>query len=208
MWTAALIKNHIAKIEDDKPFSTRDFLSYGSRPAVDQALWRLVNAGLIIRVARGLFIKKDSPIPTIIEVAQAKAAAFGRTIVTHGSEAAKSLGLNCNKKNEIAYATNGRTSSFRFGKLVIKLIGTSPRKLGLQDDPIGSIIRALWYHGKANCTKATIMQATMTLNRPQKTELRKLASVMPWWMQQCFYFQPKTERPAKRTHKSPQSPYW
>ncbi|MBY0357768.1 MAG: hypothetical protein K2W82_07185 [Candidatus Obscuribacterales bacterium] len=213
MWTAAKIKNHIEKIDDDKLFSTRDFLSYGPRPAVDQTLWRLVNAGIIIRVARGLFIKKDAAIPSAFEVAKAKAEAFGRCIVTSGLQAARDLGLsngNSSKSkdsshgdaepnvSEVAYATNGRTSSFRFGKIIIKLIGTSPRKLGLKDDAVNAVLRALWHHGKKACLPETISQATNRLDRVQRQELRDAEGLMPYWLQKCFQF---FRKEPKRTKK-------
>lgn len=208
MWTAARIKNHIAKIEDDKLFSTRDFLSYGPRPAVDQALWRLVNAGIIIRVARGLFIKQGATIPTVFAVAKAKAEAFGRRIVTSGLQAARDLGLINDTQNEhrqeTAYATTGRTSSFRFGKIVIKLIGTSPRKMGPKDDPVNAVLRALWHYGKAACNPVTISQATNRLNRTQRQELRAAESLMPYWLQKSFQF---FRREPKRISKSRQKEY-
>ncbi len=46
------------------------------RAAVDQTFYRLVNLGIIIRVARGLYIKATSKLPDVGEIAQAKAAAF------------------------------------------------------------------------------------------------------------------------------------
>ncbi|MBY0357391.1 MAG: hypothetical protein K2W82_05255 [Candidatus Obscuribacterales bacterium] len=205
MWTAARIKNHIAKLENDQLFSTREFLSYGSRPAVDQALWRLVDAGIIIRVARGLFIKQGAVMPTVFAVAKAKAEAFGRRIVTSGLQAARELGLTAkqsqNKTQETAYATNGRTSSFRFGKIKIRLIGTSPRKMGLKDDPVNAVLRALWHYGKAACNPEAISQATNKLNRNQRQELRKAESLMPYWLQKSFQFFRQEPKPIKKSRR-------
>src|SRR5277367_596139 len=112
MYTATLIRRHIHQLKEDKPFSVRDFLNYGSRNAVDQVFHRLVKSGQIIRVARGLFVKHTSPMPSILDVALAKALAFGKTIVTHGSQAAHQLSLCANTADESVYACNGSSSSF------------------------------------------------------------------------------------------------
>ncbi|MBI4533459.1 MAG: type IV toxin-antitoxin system AbiEi family antitoxin domain-containing protein, partial [Candidatus Melainabacteria bacterium] len=57
MFTSSFIKRHIYRLPLDKIFSTRDFLIYGSRTAVDQTLAKLVKKGMIIRLARGVFVK-------------------------------------------------------------------------------------------------------------------------------------------------------
>ncbi|MBY0357025.1 MAG: hypothetical protein K2W82_03410 [Candidatus Obscuribacterales bacterium] len=206
MWAAAWIKRHIACLEDDKPFSTRDFLRYGSRGAIDQTLWRLVKKGEIVRVARGLFIRKGAEKPTIKEVAEAKAKAFGRTIIAAGEEVAKKLGLiEAENISETVYAVNGRSSSFRCGEQVIKLQGTSPRKMGLRDDDVGEVIRALWHKGKAECRPEILKDATQFLNRRERQELRDSEYLMPYWMQNLFLFfrkeSPRLKKPAKNKYR-------
>ena len=56
MQTSEKIRQAIA----DKPlgavFSRADFLSVGTRAAVDQTLFRMMSAGIIERVARGLYV--------------------------------------------------------------------------------------------------------------------------------------------------------
>lgn len=232
MMTAAHVKRHIACLPEDKPFSTREFLSYGSRAAIDQVLWRLVQKGIIIRVARGLFIKKDSIRPSIDEVAIAKAAAFGRTLAKHGSAAIRALGLNADstsepstsneakvseeatldgtKKSEIVlYACNGRTSSFRFGNVIIKLVGTSPRKMNLGDDKVGLVLRALWHYGKNICNMEIASRASGTLNRSERQVLRQAVSFMPYWMPKCFsLFKQKRLQKNKLPKSQKRIPAW
>lgn len=190
MMTAALVKRHICCISEDRPFSTREFLGYGSRAAIDQVLYRLVQKGIIIRVARGLFIKKDASMPSLKEVAKAKAAAFGRVIAEHGETAMHMLGLKTEeqggKEKEVIYACNGRTSSFKFGDIVIKLVGVSPRKMSLGDNRVGLVLRALWHCGKTHCTGEAVSIASRTLNREERQELRQTMSFMPFWMPLCF----------------------
>src|SRR5262249_39792644 len=138
MWTTAQIRRQLARMAGTKPFSIREFLACGARAAVDQAFARLVKNGELIRVARGLYIKATSPLPSVLEVALAKAAAFQRTIAMHGSQAAlllkisEKLSQNQTVKEHV-FATSGRSSSFRFGNQVIRFVGASARKLQLGD---------------------------------------------------------------------------
>ncbi len=84
IYTSSQIRRHIFSLNDDRPFSIRDFLNYGSRAAVDQTFYRLVNLGIVIRVARGIYIKATANSPAVLEIARVKAAAFHKHIIQHG----------------------------------------------------------------------------------------------------------------------------
>ena len=55
MRTSEMIRQAIAERPRGAVFSSADFLSAGTRAAVDQALFRLMKAGTSVRVARGLY---------------------------------------------------------------------------------------------------------------------------------------------------------
>ena len=93
MFVAASIKRQIANINDDKPFSIRQFLHHGKRSVIDNVFYRLTKSGRIRRVAQGLYIKADAPLPSLQEIVKAKVAAFHKVIVTHGAVAADILKL-------------------------------------------------------------------------------------------------------------------
>ena len=126
MFTAARIRQLINGIRRGQLFTSRQFLFYGSRGAVDQTLYSMVKAREIIRVARGVFMKKGSPEPSALAVARVKAEAFGKRIFKHGADAASALGFPVEANQSPTFACTGRSSSFRFGDLVISLRGTSP----------------------------------------------------------------------------------
>ncbi len=188
MYTATLIRRHINQLKNDKPFSIRDFLNYGSRNAVDQIFHRLVKSGQILRIARGLFIKNTSPMPSIVDVALAKANAFGKGLVIHGSQAAKQLKLcaNISTEGESIFACNGSSSSFRFGNIRIRFISTSQRKIALGNELTGLAIRALWYLGKSNCSAQRVCDALALFNRSDRQALRQKIKIMPSWLSSYF----------------------
>jgi hypothetical protein len=186
MFTAASIRRQIFYGIGDQPFSIRDFLRYGSRAAVDQVFYRLVKAGRIVRVARGVFIKNTAPYPHALTVAKVKAAAFCRAIASHGGRAAHILKMSDDKSFEHTFAASGRTSSFRFGTTTIRFIGTAARKLHLLDAPVGLAIRALWHLGRQACDRYAVSLATWSFGRTDRQLLRQSHHVMPDWMRSCF----------------------
>jgi hypothetical protein len=66
------IRNHINQLDKNEPFTTREFLNYGQRAAVDQTLSRLVKQGFIVRLAPGVFAREVSKEYTPLEIKTAK----------------------------------------------------------------------------------------------------------------------------------------
>lgn len=146
MFTSARIRIHIAALSEEDIFVTKDLLNYGTRAAVDIYLSTLVKAEKIIRLARGVFIKKPSRLnyvlPNALQVAHAKAHAFGKKIFVHGADAAKRIGIVTSGNAEPTYISNGSTTSFRFGDTRIHFKGAAPRKVNLAENKQGAFIKA------------------------------------------------------------------
>lgn len=191
MFAKASVGRHIAQLPAGVMFCTRDVLKYGSRNAIDQALWHFVKIGFIDRVARGLFIKpgRDTEYPTIDEIAVAKAAAFGRSIWVHGAVAAGRMNISpCHEKPH-TYATNGGTTSFLAGQVRIFLKRCAPRKAKPGDRKCGLVIRALWSVGKDYIEQKHLCQAWLQMTRDERQKLRNnWCSVMPAWLTDRLFF--------------------
>jgi hypothetical protein len=186
MSAAARISRHIRSLIKDEPFSIRDFLCYGSRPAVDQTFYRLVKAGHLLRVARGVFVKPGAPQPSILAIAQTKARAFGKIIASHGAPAAKMLNLSQEKVDKQVFLTHGHSTNFRAGESVIYLHGASPRKMILKDDAVGLAIKAMWHLGPQICDDYIGSQAVSSFKRLDREQIRRCFDLMPDWMTKCF----------------------
>jgi hypothetical protein len=133
MSTPAHIRRHIDQFAGDKPFSIRDCLVYGSRNVVDQAFHRMIKHGSITRVARGVYIKSTAPPPSIIEIVQVKAAAFGRTVAPYASQNESELAVPPLSDEKLVFASDGPTSSFRIGDQCVHLRRVSYRKMKKSD---------------------------------------------------------------------------
>lgn len=189
MWTTAQIRRHIAKLRSGELFTTRSVLSYGTRGAVDQALYTLVELGEIERLARGVFVV-PCPVKLVIaacQVAQVKAAAFGKRIVTHPVDAAKKFGLLKTGNAEPTFSVNGPSSSFRFGDITIHFKRASARKVILGDDKAGLAIKAMWHMGKDALTKALVQSATREFRHSDRNKFKHISALMPAWLSDFLY---------------------
>ena len=189
MFTANFIRRHIFRLPRGRIFTTRELLSYGQRATVDKVLGRLVKKEIIVRLARGVFVRLDpgEPFPCAFEVARAKAHAFGKRIARHCADIAKELGLVADGPAEPTFAVSGRSSSFRYGHQVIHLKGTCLRKMRIKESNAGLVIRALWHRGRAACSYEAVRKATeIAWRRQDREELRQSKAWMPAWMGRYF----------------------
>lgn len=187
MYTTSLIRRHISSLPARTIFVTRDLLVYGKRNAVDQALFRLVKTGLIRRLARGVFVREGT-VPASFsssEIATAKAAAFGKRLVAHPDDLARTLGLVAGESKGAWYSTSGRTSSFRTGTTVIHMRQAGPRHFVLSERKGGDFIRALW-HSRGRLTAADLDPALRTLGRRGRHAVLLASPWAPAWLHDSF----------------------
>jgi hypothetical protein len=187
MWTISFIRAHLNRIPSDAVFSTRDFLCYGNRSTVDSALHRLVKREVIIRLARGVFIKWSikaarGNLPPAEEVARVKARGFGKEIFVHKKDASAKLGLVESGNESPKFGTFGRSTSFRFGDQRIELAHVSPKDARLGDSFIGLLIRALKDVGNHDQLSTTLMRQMAGLTRNERNNLCLSVAMMPGWL--------------------------
>jgi hypothetical protein len=155
----------------------------------------MVKGGIITRLARGLFIKlpDGANLPSVYEVAKAKAEAFGRTIYADGAQAAIALGLSESPQQapqELTFAISGHSSSFKYGNIRVRFKSTPGKHLKLKDDFAGLAIRAFLHFGKNMDTKQILQHPYVFLWRDDKYSLRLAARWMPVWLAERIYKKP------------------
>jgi len=176
-----IIRQMIAAIELNQIFSTRQFLSYGKRAAVDQVFYRLVKSKQIKRVARGLFIKKGSTWPTLEEIAIAKAKAFGRLLVEHSGKIASQLKL-CEAPTKNFFDISGRSSKFNSHGSRIHYQGIANRKMLLDGTELGRSVRAIWKQKRENFDSKCVAALRQALCSFDSSMLPRLSLLMPAWI--------------------------
>lgn len=187
MYTLMRVRQLIHKLKLNQLFSTRQCLSFGSRGAVDQALYCLVKSGEIIRVTRGVFLKRGSSTPSILAVAKIKARSFGKRIYTHDANTARALGFSAESKQNHIFNCSGRSSHFRFGDITITFVGSSPKKLQKRESLAGQVISALDHLGKQK-TSVALLELTYPTWSKSVDEIKSLAGFMPAWMNGLFHW--------------------
>jgi hypothetical protein len=191
MWTISFIRAHINRVPDNVPFSTRDCLCYGTRAAVDTALHRLVKQDIIIRLARGVFIKwslviAKGGLPSAEAVAKTKARGFGKEIFVHKQDAAFKFGLIEHGNESPTFGTFGRSTSFQFGDKRIKLQHGTPKDAKPGDTFVGLLIRALRGLGYQDELPTTVTKLLKAASKVDKTNLALAAAAMPSWLSDLF----------------------
>jgi hypothetical protein len=168
-------------------FTPSDFLDVAGRAAVDQALSRLVKAGKLRRLARGLYdfpkvhpkLGPLSPAPD--DVAQALARETGSQVQIPGARAANALGLSTQVPAKSIYLTDGPSRRVALGKRIVDLRHASPKHLIAPGSPAGTVVQALRHVGPMRAADI-VRIAAHRLSASDKKTLATAALQAPAWM--------------------------
>jgi hypothetical protein len=186
MSTAETIRNRVLRVRRGEPFTNTRFLKLGSRASVDKTLSRLVEEGVIQRIARGVFVRPKksrfigSVMPDVTKVVEVMARDHGETIQVHGAEAARRFKLSTQVPTTPVFYTSGPSRELKVGNLTVKLRHASHRKLHLAGKRPGLALSALWYLGKNN-VNANVVGAIREGLTAEEFETLKHTD-MPGWM--------------------------
>ncbi|ABD88593.1 DUF6088 family protein [Rhodopseudomonas palustris] len=168
-------------------YTPSDFLNVAARAAVDQALSRLVKAGKLRRLARGLYdfpkvhpkLGQLSPAPD--DVAHALARETGSQVQIAGARAANALGLTTQVPAKNTYLTDGPSRRVVLGKRVVDLRHASPKHLIAPGSPAGTVVQALRHVGAVRAADVAQV-ASRQLTVSDKKTLAFSAVQAPAWM--------------------------
>lgn len=181
--------NQIRRQGSGKVFTPKDFLDFGSREAVDQALSRLVRDGSLQRLGRGLYhYPRINPrlriavAPDTDEIAAAIARQTGSRIAPSGAMAANRLGLSTQVPAKPVYLTDGRSKQVRVGDLVFVVKHVSPKELPLGNRTSATVLQALRYLGKDGVDAKVISKIRKALSSKDRAQLLRDARYTTDWM--------------------------
>ena len=169
MNTSGIIQQTIADQSQGPVFSSADFLSAGTRAAVDQALFRLIKAGAIVRVARGLYAAAGQQVDAQT-VARALAHKTGERVGLAPSEGTTDV---------LVVPTSGLSRTVKAGEHTVQFRRMSQRKVQLAASPKGRVLLALWTQGVKNLTTLEIQRATGDW---LDGEIDSFAALIPAWL--------------------------
>ena len=169
-------------------FTPNDFLELGSRKAVDMALSRLVKAGTVRRLSRGVYDYPNTHpqlgvlTPDPETIAMAIAGKNRIRLQPHGAYAANLLGLSEQVPAKVTFLTDGLTRTIKVGRQVIELRRTSPRNMATAGELTGLVIQAFRYLGAKHITPERIAHLRRTIPQTEREKLLKAIPVAPGWM--------------------------
>jgi len=190
MSTAETIRKHVLRIRRGEPFTNTRLLKLGSRASVDKTLSRLVDEGVIQRIARGVFVRPrenrfiGSVMPDASRVVEVMARDHGETIQVHGAEAARRFKLSTQVPTLPVFYTSGPSRELKMGNLTVRLRHVSRRKLLLAGKRPGLALSALWYLGKNNMS-ASVISAIRAGLTAEEFEMLKNTD-LPAWMAEAL----------------------
>jgi hypothetical protein len=169
-------------------FSSADFLHFGTRAAVDQALSRLVKHGTIRRLAPGLYhypriSSKLGVIPPLPDaVAQAVARKTGNRVIPSGAMAANALGLSTQVPAKAIYLIDAQPKTIRYGSQTIVFRTAATKTMAVSGRVSAIVFQALRYLGKEAVDDAVIRQLRRSLSPKDKQTLENDIRYAVEWM--------------------------
>jgi hypothetical protein len=174
-----------------------DFADLGPRDAVDQVLHRLVRAGMIRRITRGLYDKPNlnaltgkSTHPDPRSVIDALARRDSARMIVDGITAANDIGLSDAVPAHIIVHTDARLKSLPLGNLTINFKMTAPSKLFWAGRPAMRVVQALhWLRDTLQSDAPRIRKRLQSIfadpvhGSAITADLRDGLSTLPTWMQ-------------------------
>ncbi|MBM3880940.1 MAG: hypothetical protein FJ387_14680 [Verrucomicrobia bacterium] len=169
-------------------FSPRHFSDFGRPDAVRQALSRLVKAGKIQRVRRGLYhLPRPHPIigqtgPDIMATVRALMEGSHAQWQFTGAYAVNALGLSDQVPAKIIILTDGIPRKVALGKLALVFRRAAPRNLLGAGRRAGLVIQALRYLKGSPEMAKHVARLRRDLDPKTKKDLAALAPELPAWM--------------------------
>lgn len=174
-----------------------DFVDLGPRDAVDQVLHRLVRAGTIRRITRGLYDKPNlnaltgkSTHPDPRAVIDALARRDSARMIVDGITAANDIGLSDAVPAHIVVHTDARLKSLALGNLLIDFKKTAPSKLFWAGRPAMRVVQALhWLRDTVDSDAPRVRKRLQSIFADPvhgpviAADLRDGRSTLPIWMQ-------------------------
>jgi len=185
----------LKKIKNNKRgeiFFPDNFSKIGSDAAIHQALKRLLEKGILLRIAHGIYLypKADPELgilyPPINEIAKAIAKRDKARIIPTGMQALNLLGLSTQVPMKVVYLTDGAQRNIFIGNQSIKFKKTSPRNLATKGKISGLVIQALREIGKGNVSSEQLSIINELLQKEDPANVSYDSRLAPSWIRKIM----------------------
>ncbi|MNP19105.1 hypothetical protein D3C76_1116160 [compost metagenome] len=176
----------IQHIPKGHPFLGSLFAQSGNRSSVNKALSRLVQAGALERVVRGVYMRPKATkyvgnvSANALAVMRLLTKANGETVQIHGAEAVRLMGLSTQMQVLPIFYTSGSTRQIHVGNTTLRLQHASKDRFQHAGTKVGLALTALHYIGKQALSVEIASHIQKALSEDEFKTLQ--ACQMPGWM--------------------------
>ena len=187
-YIAQMVLDRLKSSSPGAAFALKAFDDLGNHAKVGRALRRLIKAGKVRRICRGVFdIPRDHPTlgplsPDPDAVARAIAAQAGYRLQPTPAHAANVLGLSSQVPAQIVYLVDGSSRQITVDDRIVHLRHAGPRALLGAGTPAGVALQAIRAFGPDHVTEGIVARLREILPSEAKSGLRKLAPHAPLWI--------------------------
>ncbi len=183
------IYERIKDVGHDKVYIVGDFLDLGEYHAVRKALLRLVEAGKIHKIMRGVYyypryseLIEEYEAPSPGKVADTLARKFSWTIAPCADTALNQLGLSTQVPSKWSYISDGPYHEFKIGAFTIEFRHRNNREISELSRQTATVIQALKTIGKNNVTDVEMDIIRGRLSDDNKATMLKEAQYITVWV--------------------------
>ncbi len=184
-----IIKERIEQMDKGSVFTTSDFLDIASTDAVNKALSRLNEEGIIRRLFQGVYdypkysdLLKEFVVANPEKIAIALARKYNWTIGPCGDTALNILHLSTQVTNVWSYVSDGPNREYHYGNLKITFSKISNREISGRSYITILTIQALKTLGKDNVSAKDILKLRAVLSKSDKIIILQEAKTAPAWI--------------------------
>ncbi|MFZ9853941.1 MAG: DUF6088 family protein [Limisphaerales bacterium] len=169
-------------------FSPNHFLDLGGRSAVGVALHRLVKAGKIRRIRRGLYdLPGTNPIvgqtaPDVMATVRALMDGSHAQWQFSGAYAANALGLSDQVPAKVVILTDGVPRKVALGRLTLVFRRAAPRNMLAAGRRAGLVVQALRHMKGSPVMSKHVAKLKKDLDADTKKDLQSITLKLPLWM--------------------------
>jgi predicted transcriptional regulator of viral defense system len=197
------VRQRILKAPAGAVFVPMDFLDLAGRAAIDQALSRMVRAGTLARLARGLYHvpRINAALGVAVppgpdQIAQAIGRRTNSRVVASEAVIANRAGLTTQVPAQPVYLTDGRSRTVAIGKRVFRFRHVSPKRLPQGDAAVAHAMQIVQYAIDHDVADKVLTLLAEALTRTQRSAL----------LRQARYTDAKTVAIARQLVNAPKGP--
>ena len=189
------IRERISHIEDGKLFAINDFEDLNNDNLVTRILSRLQSAGVIVRVATGIYMNPKKTrfgmlYPTIDQIAQKIAERDKAQIMPTGNTALNILGFSTQVPMNAIYITNGAKRKVKVGDRNIIFKNAIQKNFQFKGKLLPLIIIALKELGESGVTceiRDKIGKLVSESNEDEKVTMMHDLYLSPVWIKELLF---------------------